>query len=55
MRRRHALSLEVMIRSRGAVQLPTRLFARQQKDALRALRAAPPVRLIRSITDGITA
>jgi uncharacterized protein (TIGR02270 family) len=55
MRRRHALSLEVMIRSRGEVRLPTRLFARQQMNALRTLRAAPSVRLIRSITDGLTA
>ncbi|HSP80432.1 MAG TPA: TIGR02270 family protein [Myxococcaceae bacterium] len=55
MRRRHVLALEVMIRSRGAVQLPTRFFARQQLEALRTLRAAPPLQLNRSITDGLTA
>ncbi|CAM3333624.1 TIGR02270 family protein [Corallococcus sp. ZKHCc1 1396] len=41
MRRRHALALELALRSRGAVQVPTRAFMPQQLAALKAARAAP--------------
>ncbi|RKH15025.1 TIGR02270 family protein [Corallococcus praedator] len=41
MRRRHALALDLALRSRGAVQVPTRAFVPQQLAAWKAARAAP--------------
>lgn len=41
MRRRHALALEVALRSRGAIQVPTRTFVAQQLAAQKAARAVP--------------
>ncbi|HYH94982.1 TIGR02270 family protein [Hyalangium sp.] len=41
MRRRHALGLELAVRSRGAHQVPTRAFAERQLEVLRRMRTAP--------------
>ncbi|MCY1044799.1 TIGR02270 family protein [Corallococcus sp. bb12-1] len=51
MRRRHALSLELALRSRGAVQVPTRAFVTHQLVALKAARAAPASLLSRSFAE----
>ncbi|RYZ41458.1 MAG: TIGR02270 family protein [Myxococcaceae bacterium] len=51
MRRRHALALELALRSRGALQVPTRAFATHQLVALRAARAAPGALLSRPFAE----
>ncbi|RKG86091.1 TIGR02270 family protein [Corallococcus terminator] len=51
MRRRHALALELALRSRGAVQMPTRAFVMHQLTALKAARAAPASLLSRSFAE----
>ncbi|ATB34084.1 TIGR02270 family protein [Melittangium boletus] len=51
MRRRHALALEVTLRSQGIFQLRTRTFARHQLAAMEAIRAAPPALLSRPLAE----
>jgi uncharacterized protein (TIGR02270 family) len=55
MRRRHALALELTLRSRGALWLSTRAFSSRQLVELRALRAAPPDAFSRPFTEGLHA
>ncbi|WNG53923.1 TIGR02270 family protein [Archangium gephyra] len=54
MRRRHALALELTLRSRGAFWPPTRAFSSRQFVELRALRAAPHA-FSRPFTEGLHA
>lgn len=53
MRRRHALSLELTLRSQGACQLWTRGFLRQQLAALAALRNTPLTLNTRQLAGGV--
>lgn len=47
MRRRHVLALELALRSRGELRVPTRAFTPHQRKALAAVRAATPARFSR--------
>ncbi|WP_375767147.1 TIGR02270 family protein [Archangium gephyra] len=53
MRRRHTLALELALRSRGELQVPTRTFTPYQQKALEAVRTAVPSGLSRPFTDGL--
>ncbi|NMO13789.1 TIGR02270 family protein [Pyxidicoccus fallax] len=53
MRRRHALALELALRSRGAVQVPTRTFAAHQLAALKTARSAPASSYSRPFAEGL--
>jgi uncharacterized protein (TIGR02270 family) len=53
MRRRHALALELALRSRGAIQVPTRAFVAHQLDALKAARSAPASSFSRPFAEGL--
>jgi uncharacterized protein (TIGR02270 family) len=54
MRRRHALGLEVALRSRGDLRLHTRAFSHHQLAALSAIRSAPASLLARPFTEGLS-
>ncbi|QRK11330.1 TIGR02270 family protein [Archangium violaceum] len=51
MRRRHALALELALRSQGAHQVPTRAFVEHQLARWRAIRAAPTTAFSRPFTE----
>lgn len=53
MRRRHALALELALRSRGALQVPTRAFVKRQVEALKKARSAPPSNFSRPFAEGL--
>ncbi|HEX5745079.1 MAG TPA: hypothetical protein VFZ09_02485 [Archangium sp.] len=53
MRRRHALALELALRSRGAIQVPTRAFVEHQVSALKQARSASPSTFSRPFADGL--
>jgi uncharacterized protein (TIGR02270 family) len=53
MRRRHALALELALRSRGAIQVPTRGFVAQQLTAVKAARAVPASSFSRPFAEGL--
>jgi uncharacterized protein (TIGR02270 family) len=53
MRRRHALALELALRSRGATQVPTRTFVAHQLAALKAARATPTSSFSRPFAEGL--
>jgi len=53
MRRRHALALELALRSRGATQVPTRTFVQRQMAALKQARSAPPSSFGRPFAEGL--
>ncbi|MBM7115808.1 TIGR02270 family protein [Archangium primigenium] len=53
MRRRHALALELSLRSRGATQVPTRTFVSHQSAALKATRATPTSSFSRPFAEGL--
>lgn len=53
MRRRHALSLELSLRSRGALQVPTRGFLDRQSAAWQHARSVPPSTFSRPFTEGL--
>jgi uncharacterized protein (TIGR02270 family) len=53
MRRRHALALELALRSRGALQVPTRAFVWRQVTAWKQARSAPPSTFGRSFAEGL--
>ncbi|MCY1018761.1 TIGR02270 family protein [Pyxidicoccus sp. MSG2] len=53
MRRRHALALELALRSRGAVQVPTRAFVTRQLAALKEARSAPASSFSRPFAEGL--
>ncbi|WP_163991472.1 TIGR02270 family protein [Pyxidicoccus caerfyrddinensis] len=53
MRRRHALALELALRSRGAIQVPTRAFAMPQLDALKAARSVQASSFSRPFAEGL--
>ncbi len=53
MRRRHALSLHLLLNSRGTLRVPTQTFTSTQLKALEAVRAAPPSSYGRSFTEGL--
>ncbi|HZH13161.1 MAG TPA: TIGR02270 family protein [Archangium sp.] len=53
MRRRHALALDVALRSRGLIRIPTRTFTHHTQAALLAARSAPMSRLSRLFTEGL--
>jgi uncharacterized protein (TIGR02270 family) len=53
MRRRHALALELTLRSRGALQVPTRAFVTHQLAALKAARAVPASSFSRPFAEGL--
>ncbi|REG32217.1 uncharacterized protein (TIGR02270 family) [Archangium gephyra] len=53
MRRRHALALDLALRSRGELRVPTRAFTPSQRKALEAVRTAVPSALSRAFTDGL--
>jgi uncharacterized protein (TIGR02270 family) len=53
MRRRHTLALELALRSRGSLQVPTRAFVERQVTAWRQARSAPPSTFSRPFTEGL--
>jgi uncharacterized protein (TIGR02270 family) len=53
MRRRHALALELALRSRGAIQVPTRAFVMPQLDALKAARSVQASAFSRPFAEGL--
>ncbi|MFL5356869.1 TIGR02270 family protein [Archangium sp.] len=53
MRRRHALALELALRSRGATLVPTRAFVAHQLAALKAARAMPTSSFSRPFAEGL--
>ena len=53
MRRRHALALELELRGRGAIQVPTRTFMTQQLAALKAARSVPASSFSRPFVEGL--
>ncbi|WNG43129.1 TIGR02270 family protein [Archangium minus] len=53
MRRRHALALELALRSRGTIQVPTRTFVAHQLAALKAARATPASSFSRPFAEGL--
>ena len=53
MRRRHALALELALRSRGALQVPTRAFVQHQVAGWKAARAAPATSFSRPFAEGL--
>lgn len=53
MRRRHALALELALRSRGALVVPTRAFVAGQLAAWKAARAAPVTSYSRPFAEGL--
>ncbi|MFY0526210.1 TIGR02270 family protein [Archangium gephyra] len=53
MRRRHALALELTLRSRGALQVPTRAFVPRQLASLQQARAATPSTFSRPFAEGL--
>ncbi|HEX5748771.1 MAG TPA: TIGR02270 family protein [Archangium sp.] len=53
MRRRHALALDLALRSRGELRVPTRAFTPYQWKALETVRTAVPSALSRPFTDGL--
>jgi len=53
MRRRHALALELALRSRNATHVPTRAFVTHQLAALKMARAAPGSSFSRPFTEGL--
>ncbi|HYO73770.1 MAG TPA: hypothetical protein VEU33_47665, partial [Archangium sp.] len=53
MRRRHALALELALRSRGALQVPTRAFLERQVAAWQQACSAPPSTFSRPFTEGL--
>jgi uncharacterized protein (TIGR02270 family) len=55
MRRRHALALDLALRSRGELRVPTRAFSVHQRKAMEAVRTAVPSTLSRSFTEGLQA
>jgi uncharacterized protein (TIGR02270 family) len=55
MRRRHALALELALRSRGELRIPTRGFTPHQRKTLEAVRTALPSVLSRPFTEGLHA
>ncbi|MCY1082306.1 TIGR02270 family protein [Archangium lansingense] len=53
MRRRHALALELALRSRGALQVPTRAFVERQVTAWGRARSTPSSTFGRPFTEGL--
>lgn len=53
MRRRHALALELALRSRGSLQVPTRAFVARQVAAWKAARSAPDSSFSRPFAEGL--
>lgn len=53
MRRRHALALDLALRSRGELRVPTRAFTPYQRKALEAVRTTVPSALSRPFTEGL--
>jgi len=53
MRRRHALALELALRSRGSLQVPTRAFAPHQLAAMKTARSAPTSSFSRPFAEGL--
>jgi uncharacterized protein (TIGR02270 family) len=53
MRRRHALALELALRSRGALQVPTRAFVEHQLAGWKAARGAPAASFSRPFAEGL--
>ncbi|MFY2557359.1 TIGR02270 family protein [Corallococcus terminator] len=53
MRRRHALALELSLRSRGAIQIPTRGFVSRQVAASKEARSVPASSISRPFAEGL--
>lgn len=53
MRRRHALALDLALRSRGALQVPTRAFVQRQMAAWQQARSVPPSTFSRPFAEGL--